>query len=155
MPSRRRPRPVRRPPQVAERRAVPFSTPPTLLLDTHAFLWFVSGSKHLSARARSAIEHPDATRYVSAASAWELAIKRQQGKLPESARFTPSLSAYLRRRGFTELPISAAHAEAAGALPLHHRDPFDRLLIAQARLEALELVTNETLFDAYGIRRLW
>lgn len=126
-----------------------------VLLDTHAFLWFVSGSKHLSARARAAIEHPAATRYVSAASAWEIAIKRRQGKLPASVTFPPNLSGYLRHHGFTELLVSADHAEAAGALPLHHRDPFDRMLIAQARLEELELVSNETLFDAYGIRRLW
>lgn len=154
MPSRRRPRAIR-PGQVAERATIRVSTPLALLLDTHAFLWFVSGSEQLSALARTAIEHPAGTRYVSAASAWEIAIKRQQGKLPASVRFTPSLSGYLRRHGFTELLISADHAEAAGALPLHHRDPFDRMLIAQARLEDLELVSNDALFDAYAIRRLW
>jgi PIN domain nuclease of toxin-antitoxin system len=126
-----------------------------LVLDTHAFLWFVTGSDHLSARARTAIENPGATVYVSAASAWEITIKRQLGKLPASATFLPSLSGYLRRRGFAELPISVDHAEAAGGLPRHHRDPFDRMLVAQAKAEGLPLVSNERVFDSYGVRRVW
>jgi PIN domain nuclease of toxin-antitoxin system len=126
-----------------------------LLLDTHTFLWFVSGSDRLSARARRAIETPTNQVYVSAASVWEIAIKRHLGKLPDAMRFEPTLASYLKRHGFTELVMTADHAEAAGALPPLHRDPFDRMLIAQARVDTLRLVSNESLFDAYKIRRLW
>jgi PIN domain nuclease of toxin-antitoxin system len=127
----------------------------TLLLDSHAFLWFVTGSERMSPAARRAIENQAATVFVSAASVWEIGIKRQLGKLPASARFPTRLSGYLRTRGFTELPITADHAEAAAALLRHHRDPFDCMLVAQARIEDLALVSNEALLDAYGIRRLW
>lgn len=144
----------KRPGRVAER-AAPAAWASPLLLDSHAFLWFVTGSERLSPEARRAIENAAATVYVSAASVWEIGIKRQLGKLPAAARFPAGLPSYLRTHGFAELPITADHAEAAAALPRHHRDPFDRMLVAQARIEDLALVSNEAVFDAYGIRRLW
>lgn len=126
-----------------------------LLLDTHTFLWFVLGSDRLSPNARRAIEDPANTIYVSAASVWEIAIKRKIGKLPDAVQFTPTFGAYLKRRGFAELAMTVEHAEVAEELPTHHRDPFDRMLVAQARYESIPLVSNETLFDAYNIRRIW
>jgi PIN domain nuclease of toxin-antitoxin system len=156
MAASRRPRPRRaRPARVAEHALVPQEPLPALLLDTHAFLWFVTGSERLSTRARAAIENPRATVYLSAASAWEIAIKRQLGKLPEATSFAPTVSGYLRRRGFAELPISVDHAEAAGELPRHHDDPFDRMLAAQAKAEGLAFVSNERLFETYGVQRVW
>jgi PIN domain nuclease of toxin-antitoxin system len=126
-----------------------------LLLDTHTFLWFVTGNAQLSVVARRAIEERSNTIYVSAASAWEIAIKRRLGKLPAAVQFAPNLSGYLRQHGFMELPVTIDHAEVAGDLPPHHRDPFDRMLIGQARTERITLVSNEVLFDVYGISRLW
>jgi PIN domain nuclease of toxin-antitoxin system len=115
----------------------------------------VSGNEQLSDVARRAIENPKNTVYVSAASVWEIAIKRQIGKLPDSVQFSPSLVGYLRHRGFTELAMTVEHAEAAGELTAHHRDPFDRMLIAQARVNTMKLVSNETLFDKYEVSRIW
>lgn len=124
-----------------------------LLLDTHALLWWLEGSPMLPARARDAIAQHDA--YVSAATGWEVATKVRIGKLPGAAHLTTGFAAHVRREGFLELPISLDHAERAGTLPGPHRDPFDRMLIAQALAGNLVLVSNESAFDAYGVRRLW
>jgi PIN domain nuclease of toxin-antitoxin system len=116
----------------------------SLLLDTHVLLWWLAGSSRLPQGARSAIGGSPAV-YVSAATAWEIAIKTSQGKLD----FPASLGEQLLQNQFQPLPISIPHAMAAAALPLHHRDPFDRMLIAQARMESLTLLTSDARLKAY------
>jgi PIN domain nuclease of toxin-antitoxin system len=92
---------------------------------------------------------------VSAASAWELAIKHQSGKLRKAADLVSNFSGRIEREGFQLLPISAEHGIRAGLLPGLHKDPFDRMLIAQAQAEDVAIISNETAFDHYGVRRLW
>jgi PIN domain nuclease of toxin-antitoxin system len=126
-----------------------------LLLDTHAFLWWLDGDPLLSAAARAAVGDEANLVYVSAASAWEIATKHRLGKLPGAGAVAADIAGCVEGQGFAELPISLRHGDRAGALPGPHRDPFDRMLIAQALIEDLALVSNETAFDAYGARRLW
>jgi PIN domain nuclease of toxin-antitoxin system len=126
-----------------------------LLLDTHAFLWWLSGDDHLSAAAQSAIADEGNGIFISAASAWEITTKHRIGKLPGVAAIVADLEGAIVDQGFIGLPISLRHGQVAGALPGTHRDPFDRMLIAQAMLENLVLVSNEQPFDAYGVGRLW
>ncbi len=126
-----------------------------LLLDTHAFLWWLAGDEQLSSSARNAIADQDNDVFVSAASAWEIATKYRIGKLPAVAAIVADIDKVLLDQSFIGLPISIRHGQAGGALPGPHRDPFDRMLIAQAMLEDLTLVSNELAFDAYGVRRLW
>lgn len=126
-----------------------------LLLDTHAFLWWLGGEEGLSSVARAAIGDDDNAVFVSAASTWEIATKHRIGKLPGVARIVADLAGAIEAQGFAGLPIAVRHGQAAGALPGPHRDPFDRMLIAQAMLDHLVLVSNERAFDAYGVRRLW
>ena len=123
------------------------------LLDTHALLWWAYGDPQLSSRARHAIENDQV--YVSAASAFEIAIKFALGKLPHAASVATDIRAYVESQQFRTLAIGFSHAEKAGALPGPARDPFDRLLVAQAMIEDLDLVSNEKPFDAYPIRRVW
>lgn len=122
-----------------------------LLLDTHAVLWSVGEVARLSPAARDAIEDGAATVYVSAASIWEIAIKRQTGKL----RAPDGLIASVFEARFEELPIGIVHAERAGALPPHHRDPFDRMIVAQAQCEGLTVVSRDERLAAYGVPMLW
>jgi PIN domain nuclease of toxin-antitoxin system len=125
-----------------------------LLLDTHALLWFVSDDRALSTSARSLIENADEV-FVSVASAWEAAIKTHLGKLSlDAVSVEAFFEEQMRTNDFTYLPIAPAHVFRAAALPLHHRDPFDRLLIAQALAEGLSLVTRENL-AAYGLTTSW
>ena len=126
-----------------------------LLLDTHALLWFVAGDATLSATARNAIADPDNEVFVSAASAWEIATKHRLGKLPMAGPLATDTSQVLSSNGFNELAITVGEGQAAGRLPGPHRDPFDRMLIAQALAEGLTLLSNERLFDRYGVTRLW
>ena len=126
-----------------------------LLLDTHALLWALSDSPRLSARARSAIGDSANERIISAASAFEITTKHRLGKLPEAAVLLPDFEAALAPFAFTLLSITTAHAARAGALPFAHGDPFDRLLIAQAQHEVIALVSNEKLFDGFGVERVW
>ena len=126
-----------------------------LLLDTHALLWWVLDLDDLSRKARKAIADYDNEVFVSAASAWEIAIKFRLGRLPQAEPLVHSFRGNLRKLGFSELPISVEHAQRAGLLPGAHKDPFDRMLIAQAQTEGHLLVSNEKLFDAYQIHRLW
>jgi PIN domain nuclease of toxin-antitoxin system len=126
-----------------------------LLLDTHAFLWFVIGSPNLSPAARALIEDAANEKLLSVASLWEMAIKSSLGKLTLSAPFDVLLPQQLDLNGICLLNITTAHAAVVAALPFHHRDPFDRLLIAQAMVEKLPIVTIDTAFDAYPVRRLW
>lgn len=126
-----------------------------LLLDTHAFFWWFSGSSRLSRLARQAIEDDDNEVMVSAASAWEIATKYRIGKLPNAEALALDISGAIAGQNFEELPITVEHAVRAGSLPGPHRDPFDRMLIAQALSDNLVLVSIEPLFDSYGVRRLW
>jgi len=125
------------------------------LLDTHALLWWLDGDRRLSRRARTAIGNADNAVFVSAASAWELATKARLGKLPGAIDVATDVAGCLARQGFDDLPITVLHAQRAGSLRIDHRDPFDRMLIAQAQIEDLPIVTNETLFDAFGVTRIW
>jgi PIN domain nuclease of toxin-antitoxin system len=118
-----------------------------LLLDTHALLWALAEPKRLSTTAREAITSADSVVLASSASAWEIAIKRALGKLEAPA----DLEAVLDQTGIETLPITVAHALAAGALPLLHSDPFDRMLVAQARIEGLTLVTRDPHLGAYDV----
>ncbi len=126
-----------------------------LLLDTHALIWFLAGDARLSDRARADIEAADNTALVSAVSAMEVLTKHRLGKLPEAEDLARDFEAALTQNGFDPLPISIRHAQLAGALRMAHKDPFDRLLIAQSLVEGLALVSNETAFDQTGVSRLW
>ena len=126
-----------------------------LLLDTHALLWWLSGDDALSAAARTAIADEDNGIFISAASILEIATKHRIGKLPGVAAIIADLDRVIADQGFIGLPINLRHGQVAGTLPGPHRDPFDRMLIAQAMLENLVLVSNEQAFDAYGVARLW
>ena len=125
-----------------------------LLLDTHAFLWFIGGDRQLSANARRLIEDERNTRYLSVASAWEVAIKAGSGKLDLRMPLA-AFWAQIPGNGVALLPIAIEHLSAVAALPLHHRDPFDRLLIAQAVTEQLPIISADAFFDAYPIARRW
>jgi PIN domain nuclease of toxin-antitoxin system len=126
-----------------------------LLLDTHALLWWLAGDDKLSRTARKAIENESNGVYVSAASVWEIATKFRLGKLPGAESLVTDAAGIVASQDFSGLAIALHHAQRAGTLPGKHRDPFDRMLIAQSQLEGLTLVSNETLFDDYGITRLW
>ena len=126
-----------------------------LLLDTHAFIWWVSGSERLLPRARRLIEDDANAVFVSAASAWEIATKYRLGRLPGVDEVAPDVVGAIADQGFEGLPISVEDAVQAGGLPGTLRDPFDRMLIAQALSRNLALVSNETIFDGYGVRRMW
>lgn len=123
----------------------------SLLLDSHALVWWEADDARLAVRAREAIEQPDVALFFSAASLWELAIKHSLGKL----KLPPNLLDTLAEEGFMELTISSAHALRAGALPPHHGDPFDRMLVAQAQSQSLTLVTNDARITAYDVPVLW
>lgn len=126
-----------------------------VLLDTHALLWWLAGDRSLSLKARRAIADEANEIFVSAASAWEVSTKVRIGKLPNAGPLAVDFAREVRQQGFTGLPISLEHAQVAGALQSEHRDPFDRMLIAQSREEMMALVSNESLFDAFGVRRIW
>ena len=125
-----------------------------LLLDANALLWWWDGSKKLGPRARALIERDAADVRVSAVTAWEIAIKFQAGRLSLPAPVEHLIPATLDDSGFRALAISIEHALAAATLPEHHDDPFDRLLIAQARLENLTIVTSDMAFDDYDVKVL-
>jgi len=126
-----------------------------LLLDTHALIWWLLGDEALSRRAREAIADEANDVAVSAASAMEVATKFRIGKLPEAALLAQDFEAIIADQGFAELPISVHHARLAGEMNIAHKDPFDRLLIAQALAEDMVLVSNEALFDSFAVKRLW
>jgi PIN domain nuclease of toxin-antitoxin system len=126
-----------------------------LLLDTHALLWWLDGDVQLSLPAREAIANQQTVVLVSAASAWEIATKVRIGKLPGAIHVIEHLAEILDSQDFFHLPVGVDHARRAGLMPGTHRDPFDRMLIAQAQIEGLTLVSNEILFDTFGVARLW
>lgn len=126
-----------------------------LLLDTHALLWWLSGDDALSLAARDAIADPENDVFVSAASGWEIATKYRIGRLPQSALLAADVAGVVAAQGFAELSITLHHGQLAGNLPRIHKDPFDRMLIAQAIVTDMTIVSNEALFAAYGVARLW
>lgn len=126
-----------------------------LLLDTHALIWWLVGDDALSSAAREAISDESNPVSVSAASAMEIATKFRIGKLPGAAVLARDFEGIVAEQGFDELAISVHHARLAGEMNIPHKDPFDRLLIAQAQAEDLVLVSNETLFDGFAVKRLW
>lgn len=126
-----------------------------LLLDTHALIWWFSGEGKLSELARAGIANDANDIFVSAASAWEITTKFRLGKLPSVAAIAADLAGAISGQGFSALAVTVRHGQAAGSLPGPHQDPFDRMLIAQAMLDDLVLVSNETMFDRYGVARLW
>lgn len=126
-----------------------------LLLDTHALLWWLLDDPRLSRPARRAIEDVGNAIFVSAASAWEVALKAAKGKLPLPPQAERRIQAEMEAARFVELPVTWRHAFAVRQLPRHHLDPFDRLLIAQSRLEGLTIVTNDRAFARYQVDRLW
>lgn len=126
-----------------------------LLLDTHALLWWYSDDPALPESCRTLITRPDSSIFVSAVSAWEIATKFRLGKLSSASELVQDFAGYLDREKFRTLPVSQEHGVRAGMLPGPHRDPFDRMLIAQAEMEKLFIVSNEKIFDRYGVRRVW
>jgi len=126
-----------------------------LLLDTHALLWWLAGDTRLPRAQRVLIGDEANAIYVSAASAWEITTKYRLGKLDAAAEVAREVGRHLASQGFTELDVRVTHAERAGLLPGPHRDPFDRMLIAQALLEGLPVISRDRVFDRYGVERLW
>ena len=126
-----------------------------VLLDTHAFLWWMDDNASLSATARRVIADEANDIVVSAASAWEIAAKYRLGKLPEAEAVASDAAGCIADEGFEGMAISVADAERAGRLPGIHRDPFDRMLIAQALGHDLAIVSVDATFDRYGVNRLW
>jgi len=126
-----------------------------LLLDTHTLLWWLAEDPFLPASARKLIANKNNDVLVSAASAWEIATKVRLGKLPIALDLAHDFTAHLERERFETLPVSAKHGIRAGLLPGPHKDPFDRMLIAQALAENLAIVSNDVVFDGYGVKRVW
>lgn len=126
-----------------------------LLLDTHAFLWFFWDDPQLSPCARGLISNPANRKLVSLASCWEVAVKVSVGKLNLGEPSRSFLAREVARNHFELLPITLEHATEVEGLPFHHRDPFDRLLIAQAIVEKFVLVSADSAFDTYPVQRLW
>ena len=126
-----------------------------LLLDTHALIWWLAGDDALSRSAREAIEDEANSVAVSAASAMEVATKFRIGKLPDAAFLAQNFEAIVAEQGFDTLAISVHHARLAGEMNIPHKDPFDRLLIAQVQAEDMMLVSNEALFDGFAVKRVW
>ncbi len=126
-----------------------------LLLDTHVFIWWYSDSSRLSPSVHRQILDGSNDKLISAASAWEIATKHRLGKLPDAEALALDICGAIAFQGFEELPVTVAEGVRAGELPGPLRDPFDRMLIAQALAHDLVVVSNEALFDRYGVRRLW
>ena len=126
-----------------------------LLIDTHALLWWLTDDPALPTSARKHLSRVGNTVRVSSASAGEIATKFRIGKLPDAGDLLADFAGYLVRERFESLPISADHAVRAGLLPGPHKDPFDRMLIAQAQAENIPILSNDAAFDTYSVRRLW
>ena len=126
-----------------------------LMLDTHAFLWWLDGDRRLPAQVRALVGEPANEVLVSAASVWEITTKARLGKLPRATEVAADVPACIESQGFVPLPITVRHAQRAGTLAGPHRDPFDRMLIVQAQAEGVPIASNETIFDDFGVTRLW
>ena len=125
------------------------------LLDTHVLLWWLFDDPKLSGPARDIIRAPENTIIVSSASGWEIATKSRLGKLPHAGDIVNNLPFLLQKARFKVLSTSMAHALAAGALPGPHRDPFDRMLIAQGQIEQIPIVTSDREFKKYSVNLIW
>jgi len=125
------------------------------LLDTHTFLWFINDDTSLSSTAKALIEDPENTIYLSVASIWEMAIKVSLDKLEMPSPFTDFIDEQLNENTIILLNIKTAHTGVVATLPFHHRDPFDRLIIAQSKVEDIPVIGKDAIFDDYGIKRLW
>lgn len=125
-----------------------------LLLDTHAFIWFVENDESLPASLKTQIEDTDNEIFISIVSLWEIAIKTSLGKL-EMAIDLPSIINKIEENGFVMLPIFPEHTVCVASLPFHHKDPFDRILIAQTIVEKLKIISKDDIFDSYGVDWLW
>jgi len=126
-----------------------------LLLDTHAFLWFIAGNSSLSRKARATIEDENNRILLSVASLWEIAIKVSLGKITLSEPFDTLIPEHLAANGIELLDISVEHTALVATMPFHHRDPFDRLIAAQASVEDMTLISIDEVFDVYEVVRLW
>lgn len=126
-----------------------------LLLDTHAFLWFIDGNAKLSRRARELIEDPGNAKLVSVASLWEVGLKMSLGRLDLAQPFEELIPRQMELNGFGLLPVRISHIAKVVSLPFHHRDPFDRMIVAQCAAEGLSVVSLDSVFDKYSLRRLW
>ena len=126
----------------------------TILLDSHALIWFLTGNRRCPQRVREIIETQDNV-LVSAASAWEIATKVRLGKWPEAANIAANMMGVLIAHAFSTLDVTLEHGLLAGTLPGRHGDPFDRMLAAQAQIDDLPIVTNDPVFDQYGVNRIW
>lgn len=124
------------------------------LLDTHTFLWFINGDSQLSEKARAHIENPNSNCYVSVASFWEMAIKLSLSKLELDMSFK-SLFKELEKNGFSLLPITFYHTHKLTTLELHHRDPFDRIIICQALVDKLTIIGKDSYFQNYKVNQVW
>ncbi len=126
-----------------------------LLLDTHTYLWFIVGNNRLSDVARSAIEDAGNQKFISVASLWEITIKHRLGKLQLKTDLQKVLTDHVVANGFELLPLDVDHFLELNKLPMHHRDPFDRLLIAQAVANKLTVCSVDTVFSKYDVELLW
>ena len=126
-----------------------------LLLDTHTFLWWVEDAPDLSKKARQAIINPDNECFLSLASCWEMAIKLSLGKLKLAGVIERFIPEQLSANGFRQLEVDFRHVARVATMPFHHRDPFDRLLAAQAKEEKLAIVSADAIFQKYGVKRVW
>jgi PIN domain nuclease of toxin-antitoxin system len=126
-----------------------------LLLDTHAFLWFIASAPRLSSPAQSLIQAPANHRWLSMAGLWEIAIKVSLGKLTLAQPFDQFMPRQLQLNQIEVLAIELPHVAAVVGMPFHHRDPFDRLMAAQCQIEGVPIVSADPVFDAYSIRRVW
>lgn len=126
-----------------------------VLLDTHTFLWWLDGDRRLRPAPRRVITDQANVILVSAASAWEITTKQRLGKLPAAAEVAADVAGCIARQQFESLDITVLHAQRAGRLPGPHRDPFDRMLAAQAQIEDIPIVSNDDVFDGYGVTRIW
>lgn len=126
-----------------------------VLLDTHTFLWWITDDQRLSTKARTIISNGDNELFLSAATGWEIAIKAQLGRIRLTDKPEPFIAEQLSLNGIQSLPIHMSHALHVYNLPNHHRDPFDRMIIAQAQLEDLPILTMDSEIKKYGIRIIW
>ena len=124
------------------------------LIDTHAFIWFINGDSDLSDNAKKAIEHPDASNFISIASLWEIAIKISLGKLELKTSFC-KIAEQIELNGFQILSITFEDTLLISDLPFHHRDPFDRIIIAQSITNRLAIITKDKLYDGYQANIIW
>ena len=126
-----------------------------LLLDTHTVLWYLTGDPRMSATAIRLIDDPDNVKFVSPMVHWETAIKISIGKYTLHQPFDEFFQRGMQRTGFRDLPIQIQHTTLLSTMPFHHRDPFDRLLVAQALAELMPVISSDAALDAYGVQRLW